>query len=153
LWTPLVTSNYPGKNRKSHLIKVIGRLVAGKRVEAAQGELSSVAQRLNEQYPGVDAGMGIGAWNLQRRMTWRVRPALLVLLGAVGLMVLAACANVANLVLMRNTGRAREFSVRAALGAGRARLLRQSFVESALLGLGGGIGGVLVAFWSVKLIA
>ena len=153
LWTPMVTNSYLAKNRKSHLIKVIARLATGNSVEAAQGELTSLAQRLNEQYPGVDPGMGIGAWNLQQRMTSPVRPALLVLLGAVGLMVLAACANVANLVLMRNTGRAREFAVRAALGAGRARLLRQSFVESALLGLAGGMGGVLVAFWSVKLIA
>jgi predicted permease len=153
LWTPLVTQGYLAANRKSHLIKVIGRLADGMSLAAAESELDGLAQHIARQYPGVDPGMGIGLWNLQQRMTSEVRPALLVLLGAVGLMVLAACANVANLVLMRNSARAREFAVRAALGAGQARLLRQSLVESALLGLVGGAGGVLVAFWSVKLIA
>jgi len=153
IWTPLDTESYLASNRKSHLIKVIGRLAPGASLKAAQAELHGLAHTVAEQYPGVDPGMGIGVWNLQQRMTSLVRPALLVLLGAVGLMVLAACANVANLVLMRNTGRARELAVRAALGASRARLLRQSFAESALLGLAGGIGGVILAFWSVKLIA
>ena len=153
LWTPLVIQGEIAKNRKSHLVKAFGRLAPGASLEAAQSELDGLAVRLDEQYPGVDPGMGIGVWNLQQRMTSHVRPALLVLLGAVGLMVLAACANVANLVLMRNTGRAREFAVRAALGAGRIRLLRQSLAESTLLGLAGGLGGVLVAFWSAKLIA
>lgn len=153
LWTPLDTESYLGSNRKSHLVKVIGRLAPGASLAVAQSQLDSLARRVGEQYPMVDPGMGIGVWNLQHRMTSAVRPALLVLLGAVGLMVLAACANVANLVLMRNTGRAQEFAVRATLGAGRARLLRQSFAESAVLGLVSGIGGVLLAFWSVKLIA
>ena len=153
LWTPLVIEGETAKNRRSHLVKCIGRLAPGASLTAAQAELERVAQRVNEENPGVDPGMGLGAWNLKERLTARVQPALLVLLGAVGLMVLAACANVANLVLMRNTGRAREFAVRAALGAGRARLLRQSFVESALLGLTGGAGGVLLAEWSVRLIA
>src|SRR5882724_3297505 len=153
LWTPLVIEGSLANNRKSHLVKAIGRLAPSVRLEVAQAELDGLAQRIGEQYPGVDPGMGIGVWNLKQRMTSKVRPALLVLLGAVGLMVLAACANVANLVLMRNTGRARELAVRAALGAGRVRLLRQSLVESLLLGLAGGLGGVLPAFWSVKLIA
>jgi putative ABC transport system permease protein len=153
LWTPLMIEGESAKNRRSHIVRSIGRLAPGASLAAAQAELERVAQRINEENPGVDPGMGIGAWNLKQRMTARVQPALLVLLGAVGLMVLAACANVANLVLMRNTGRAREFAVRAALGAGRARLLRQSFVESTLLGLAGGAGGVLLAEWSVRLIA
>ena len=153
LWTPLVIAGELADNRRSHLVKAIGRLARGASLTAAQTELDGLAHRIGEEYPGVDAGLGIGVWNLKQRMTSKVRPALLVLLGAVGLMVLAACANVANLVLMRNTGRAREFAVRAALGAGRARLLRQCFVESALLGLAGGAGGALLAVWSVKLIA
>jgi putative ABC transport system permease protein len=153
LWVPLAINGPFADNRKSHLVKAIGRLAPGASLAAAQGELDGLAQGINEQYPGVDPGLGIGAWNLQRRMTEKVRPALLVLLGAVGLMVLAACANVANLVLMRNTGRSREFAVRVALGAGRGRLLRQCFVESLLLGVGGGVGGILLASWSMKLIA
>jgi predicted permease len=153
VWTPLVIDSYLAANRKSHLVKAIGRLAPGSSLEGAESELQAFAKRLNEQYPGVDPEMGMGAWNLQQHMTARVRPALLVLLGAVTLMVFAACSNVANLVLMRNTARAREFAVRAALGAGQARLLRQSLVESVLLGVIGGGGGVLVAFWSIRGIA
>jgi hypothetical protein len=117
LWTPLVIEGESAKNRRSHIVRSIGRLAPGASLAAAQAELEQVAQRINEENPGVDPGMGIGAWNLKQRMTARVQPALLVLLGAVGLMVLAACANVANLVLMR-TPRARNLPVRAALGAG-----------------------------------
>ena len=153
LWIPMPFDGELTANRRSHLIKSIGRLAPGATLAEARAELDSLARQINQRFPGVDEGMGIGAWNLKQRMTAHVQPALLVLLGAVALMVLAACANVANLVLIRNTSRSREFAVRAALGASRGRLLRQSLVESALLGLAGGAGGVLLAVWSVRLIA
>jgi putative ABC transport system permease protein len=151
VWTPLVLDELR-TNRKSHLLGVIGRLATGASREQAESELGAFADGLQEQNPGVDPGFQVAVRNLRERITAPVRPALLVLLGAVGLLLLAACANVANLVLMRNTTRVREFAVRAALGAGNGRLLRQCLVESALLGLAGAAGGVLLTMWCLKLV-
>ena len=131
---------------------MIGRLAAGATVAQAEAELRAFVEGVMEQNPGVDTGFQVAVGNLHERITAPVRPALLVLLGAVGLVLLAACANVANLVLMRNTTRVREFAVRAALGAGHGRLLRQCLAESAVLGVVGAAGGVLLAIWCVKLI-
>jgi putative ABC transport system permease protein len=153
IWTPLAADGQLQNNRRSHLLRVIGRLAPGAGAKQAEAELQAFAQGVEEKNPGVDPGLQIAAGNLRERITAPVRPALLVLLGAVGLVLLAACANVANLMLMRNTSRAKEFAVRAALGAGRGRLLRQCFAESALLGLAGAGGGVLLAMWCVKVIA
>jgi putative ABC transport system permease protein len=152
VWTPLVASGELWNNRRSHLLQVIGRLAAGATPAQAEAELRPLVQGVEEQNRGVDPGFQIAVGNLRERITAPVRPALLVLLGAVGLVLLAACANVANLVLIRNTARAREFAVRAALGAGRGRLLRQCLAENALLGIAGAAGGVLLAMWCLKLI-
>ncbi len=152
IWTPMVTNGESGRNRRSHLLHVIGRLAAGATAEQSQTELRAFAEGVMEQNPGVDPGFQIAVGNLKERITAPVRPALLVLLGAVGLVLLASCANVANLVLMRNTARVREFAVRAALGAGHGRLLRQCFAESALLGLTGAAGGVLLTIWCLRLV-
>jgi putative ABC transport system permease protein len=151
IWTPLVTDEL-ATNRRSHLLGVVGRLARGISRQQAEGELRAFVGGVQEQNPGVDPGFQLAVRNLRERITAPVRPALLVLLGAVGLLLLAACANVANLVLMRNTSRAREFAVRAALGAGHGRLLRQCLVESALLGVAGAAGGILLTMWSVKLV-
>src|SRR5579863_1272949 len=151
IWTPLVTDELRA-NRKSHLLGVIGRLATGASREQAESELRTFADGVQEQNPGVDPGFQVAVRNLRERITAPVRPALLVLLGAVGLLLLAACANVANLVLMRNTSRVREFAVRAAMGAGHGRLLRQCLTESALLGLAGATGGVLLTVWCLKLL-
>ncbi len=151
IWTPLVTDEFR-TNRKSHLLGVIGRLAPDASREQAESELRAFADGVQEQNPRVDPGFQVAVRNLRERITAPVRPALLVLLGAVGLLLLAACANVANLVLMRNTTRAREFAVRAALGAGHGRLLRQCLVESALLGVAGAVGGVLLTIWCLKLV-
>jgi predicted permease len=151
IWTPLVMDELR-TNRKSHLLGVIGRMTAGTSREQAESELRAFAEAVQEQNPGVDPGFQVAVRNLRERITARVRPALLVLLGAVVLLLLAACANVANLVLMRNTTRVREFALRAALGAGHGRLLRQCLVESALLGLTGAAGGVLLTTWCLRLV-
>ena len=151
VWTPLVADELR-TNRQSHLLGVIGRLATGVSREQAESELRAFADSVQEQNPGVDPGFQVAARNLRERITAPVRPALLVLLSAVGLLLLAACANVANLVLMRNTTRVREFAVRAAVGAGHGRLLRQCLVESALLGLAGAAGGVLLTTWCLKMV-
>lgn len=151
IWTPLVTEEL-ATNRRSHLLAVIGRLAPGASREQAESEVRAFAGGVEEQNPGVDPGFRVAVRNLRERITAPVRPALLVLLGAVGLLLLAACANVANLVLMRNTSRVREFAVRAAMGAGHGRLLRQCLTESALLGLAGATGGVLLTMWCLKLL-
>jgi putative ABC transport system permease protein len=152
IYTPLAIGAEIQKNRRSHLLHLVGRLTANATLSQAGAELQSFAGGVMQQNPGVDTGFQVAVGSLHERLTAPVRPALLVLLGAVGLVLLAACANVANLVLMRNTMRAREFAVRAALGAAHDRLLRQCLAESVVLGLAGAAGGVLVAIWSVKLI-
>jgi predicted permease len=152
IWTPLVTEGELGRNRRSHLLRVVGRLATGATVGQANSEMTAFAESVMRQNPGVEPGLRVQVGNLRERITAPVRPALLVLLGAVGLVLLAACANVANLVLMRNTARVREFAVRAALGAGNGRLLRQCLAEGAVLGLAGVVGGVLLAVWCLKLI-
>jgi putative ABC transport system permease protein len=150
IWTPLAISGEVAKNRRSHLLHVIGRLTPGATAAQAEAELRAFVDGVMQQNPGVDTGFQVSVGNLHQRITAPIRPALLVLLGAVGLVLLAACANVANLVLMRNTTRVREFAVRAALGAGHTRLLRQCLAESTVLGLLGAAGGVLLAIWWVK---
>jgi putative ABC transport system permease protein len=150
IWTPLVADGEQRKNRRSHLLHVIGRLSLNSTAAQSQEELHAFVEGVQQQNPGVDPGFQIAVGTLRERITAPVRPALLILFGAVGLVLLAACANVANLVLMRNTSRVREFAVRSALGAGRSRLLRQCFAESVLLGLTGSAGGVLLAFWCLK---
>lgn len=153
IWTPLVANGELQNNRRAHLFHVIGRTPKYVTPAQVETELQGFARGVEEQNRGVDPGLRITAGNLRERITARVRPGLLVLLGAVGLVLLVACANVANLMLMRNTMRAREFAVRAALGAGRSRLLRQCFAESTVLGALGAGGGVLLAIWCTKLIA
>jgi putative ABC transport system permease protein len=152
IWTPLAIGGELSKNRRSHLLHVVARLTPGATTAQAEAELHAFVAGVMRQNPGVDTGFQVAVGNLRERITAPVRPALLVLLGAVGLVLLAACANVANLVLMRNTTRVREFAVRAALGAAHGRLLRQCLAESAVLGVVGAAGGVLLAICCVKLI-
>ncbi|HUE44421.1 MAG TPA: ABC transporter permease, partial [Candidatus Sulfotelmatobacter sp.] len=152
LWTPLVTNGEMGQNRRAHVLHVIGRLAFEATAAQAEADLRGFVNGVLQQNPGVDPGFQIRVGTLRERLTAPVRPALLVLLGAVGLVLLAACANVANLVLMRNTTRVREFAVRSALGAGHGRLLRQCLAESAVLGLTGALGGALLATWCLRLV-
>jgi predicted permease len=128
----------------------IGRLKPGVTIAQAQADLNSVMGRLATTYPDTNRGNGAKVSALKERMIGGIGPTLWMLLGAVGFVLLIACVNVSNLLLARSTGRTREFAIRAALGAGRWRLLRQSLTESMLLALAGGGLGLVVASWGTN---
>jgi putative ABC transport system permease protein len=153
LWAPLAATGGLRDNRRSHLLGVIARLRSGSTIEQAQSELSAAARRIEEQNPGVDPELNAQVVRLQDQMVAPMRLALIVFLCAVGLLLLIACANVANLMLARSAAREREMAIRAALGASRLRLARQLLTESLMLSLIGGAAGLLIASWGVKLIA
>jgi predicted permease len=151
LWVPLQQGSQTTP-RDNHIVKVIGRLRPGVTEAAAQAEVSAIGQRLETAYPGANRGRGMSVEALPTALFAPVRPALLVLLGAVGLVLLVACANVANLLLARAMVRQREVAVRAALGAGARRLARQFFIESLLMTLAAACAGLLVAKLGLTLL-
>ncbi|MGH7529773.1 MAG: ABC transporter permease, partial [Gemmatimonadales bacterium] len=150
VWAPL-RPNPAVSPRSNHPIFVIGRLSAGATVATAQQEFDAIAADLERIYPENDA-RGAHLEPLEQVVFGPVRPALLVLLGAVVLVLLIACANVANLLLVRGTARLREITVRSALGAGMGRLARQFLVEGALLAVCGAALGIVLAFWGLDLL-
>jgi predicted permease len=142
-------------NRGSHMMRVFGRLKPGVSMAQAHTDLATIAARLQQQYPKfypADSGYTAEPISLQRELTRQARPTLFVLLAAAGFVLLIACANVANFSLARVSQRERELLVRAALGAGRGRLLRQLITESTLMGILAGALGLLLASASLKLL-
>lgn len=139
--------------RRAHWVRVIARLKPGVTLERANAALQTVVTRLQREYPATNTRMGAGLTPLHEFLVGKTRLPLLVMLGAVGVLLLIACANVGNLLLVRAAGREREAALRLALGAGRGRLLRQSFAESALLAGLGGVAGMLLGWLGTRLLA
>ena len=147
LWMTMAVEGEYQKERGSHYLSAIGRLKDGVTLASANSEAAGISEGLAKQYPDTDGHMGIALQPEKEALVGNVRPALLMVLGAVGFLLLIACANAANLLLARAAGRQREMAIRASLGAGKGRILRQLLTESMLLSLAGGTLGLLLAVW------
>jgi putative ABC transport system permease protein len=154
IWTPLSfdPNDLHGRSRKARSLSVVGRLAGGVSTPQAQREMTLIAGRLALTYPDSNAGWGARVIAAQEQLVTTVRPALMLISGAVAFLMLIVCANVANLTLARLSSRRNEIAVRAALGAGRWPLVRQVLAESLLLSAGGGALGLLVAWAGVRFV-
>jgi putative ABC transport system permease protein len=149
LWLPYQPTQNQLTRRYMHGTNLIGRLKPQVTAAEAQSELSLIGNRIEQQYNDSHAGTSMRIVPLQEEIVGNVRPILMVLLGAVGFVLLIACANVASLLLTRSLARQKEVAIRSALGASRWRVVRQLLTESLLLSLAGGAAGLFIAFWGV----
>ena len=150
IWLPLDQNPFAQLRRSIFMNRVVGHLKPGVTRQQAQAEMTTLAAALEKQYPDANTGIGAVVVPLHDELVGNVRPALVVLLGVVGFVLLIAAANVANLMLSRAAAREREIAVRMALGANRWRLMRQLLTESVLLAAIGGAAGLLLAYWGLE---
>jgi putative ABC transport system permease protein len=150
-WVPLAldTQMY---TRNDHGLEAVARLKDGVSIERARAEMSDLAERIEQQNPVTNEGLGVSVTGMHQALAGDYRQALVILLSVVGCVLLVACANVANLMLVRATTRQKEIAIRAALGARRWRIVRQLLTESLLLGAAGGALGLLMAVWGLDLL-
>jgi predicted permease len=153
VWCPLVPRGELRDNRRAHLLTIIADVRAGQTIGTAQAEIAAIGERIEKQSAGEDPDMSLAAVSLKKSIVAPVQPALVVLTVAVGLLLLMACANLANLLLARAAVRQKEISLRSALGAGRARIARQLLTESVVVAMLCGGLGFGIAAWSLRFIA
>ncbi|RZU43272.1 ABC transporter permease [Edaphobacter modestus] len=152
MWVPLALTPAEKAVRSEHNFRVLGKMKPGVTLKQAQSEMDTISQRLERAYPGDDKGWGALVVPLREETVGDIRPALLMMLGAVAFVLLIACANVANLVLARTFARRKEIAIRTAMGATRPRIVQQLLSETVLLALFGGVVGLVVAHFGIELL-
>jgi putative ABC transport system permease protein len=152
VYAPIAITPELTRSRRNHSYYVIGRLKPGISVSSAQSDIDTIVGRLEQQYPETNTGLGANVFPIVKDTVRMYDTALWIMMGAVGFVLLIACANVANLMLARASGRQKEIALRAALGASRWRIIRQLLTESVIVALLGGVLGVLIGFWGIDLL-